>query len=151
MAALDFEVVPFAELKATGVNHPDTRFLPVALVVDDETVIANTLCAILRASGFTAYAAYEADSALELAQVIPPDVLITDVVMPGKSGVELAIAVRRLIPDCRILLFSGLSSIADVAALARERGHVLTVLAKPVHPKELLAQIAALGIAPSAA
>jgi len=57
------------------------------------------------------------------------------------NGIELAIAVRQAVPSCRVLLFSGHSSTADMLARARESGHDFAVLAKPLHPTELLAQI----------
>jgi len=45
------------------------------------------------------------------------------------------------VPNCRVLLFSGHASTADMLARARESGHDFAVLAKPLHPTELLAQI----------
>jgi CheY-like chemotaxis protein len=38
--------------------------------------------------------------ALEIAAVVPPEVLITDLLMPGLSGLDLAIEIRRTVPDC---------------------------------------------------
>jgi CheY-like chemotaxis protein len=61
--------------------------------------------------------------------------------MPGMSGIDLAIAIRQAVPDCKVLLFSGQAATADLLADAREAGHNFTTLEKPIHPKDLLAYI----------
>jgi DNA-binding response OmpR family regulator len=116
-----------------------SAYRPVVLVVDDESAIADTLTEILSRSGYAAMAAYDANDALETALVTPPEMLITDVILPGMSGVELAITMRRIFPDCKILLFSGQASTADLLASAKSQGHHFTLLSKPVHPRDLLA------------
>ncbi len=81
------------------------------------------------------------DSALETALLMPPEMLITDVVLPGMTGIELAITVRRIFPDCKIILFSGQASTADLLASARADGHHFTLLNKPLHPQDLLLRV----------
>jgi DNA-binding response OmpR family regulator len=119
-----------------------SAYRPVVLVVDDESAIADTLTEILSRSGYAAMAAYDGNDALESALLTPPELLITDVVLPGMSGIELAITVRRIFPDCKILLFSGQASTADLLTSAKRNGHHFTLLSKPVHPKDLLACVA---------
>ena len=114
---------------------------PAVMVVDDESSIADTLAEILSRSGYAAVAAYDADSALETALLNPPEMLITDVVLPGTNGIDLAIHVRRIFPDCKIILFSGQASTADLLAAANREGHQFVLLSKPVHPTDLLARI----------
>jgi CheY-like chemotaxis protein len=111
------------------------------LVVDDESVIAETVAAILSRSGYAATTAFDAPEALEIALLSPPELLITDVSLPGMSGIELAITMRRIFPDCKILLFSGHAATAGLMALAERSGHTFTLLSKPVHPKDLLAWV----------
>jgi DNA-binding response OmpR family regulator len=108
-------------------------------VVDDESAIAETVAAILSHSGYAAATAYDAEEALEIAMLSPPELLITDVSLPGQSGIELAITIRRVFPDCKILLFSGHVATSELLAGANSAGHRFTLLSKPVHPKELLA------------
>jgi DNA-binding response OmpR family regulator len=72
---------------------------------------------------------------------MPPELLISDVVLPGMSGVELAITVKRVFPDCRIILFSGQAATSDLLASANSRGHHFSLLKKPIHPTELLARV----------
>lgn len=114
---------------------------PVVLVVDDEEVIAITLAAILRNHGFAALIAFSPERALEIADVIPPELLISDVMMPGMNGIDLAIAMTQRISDCEVLLFSGQSGTQDLLAEARANGRDFTVLTKPIHPDVLLAHI----------
>jgi DNA-binding NtrC family response regulator len=77
------------------------------LVVDDEKNIADSLAQIFRSQGFDSRAAYDGSAALTAAQTFSPEVLITDVVMPGLSGWEVALEYSRLLPTCRVILFSG--------------------------------------------
>jgi DNA-binding response OmpR family regulator len=138
---MNFETVSLDELRKKGIALRPDPPKDVILVVDDEVVIADSLVAILNKSGITAMAAYDGQSALEMAQLIPPDLLLTDVVMPGMSGIDLAIAVKEAVPDCRIMLFSGQAATLDLLSVARRKGHDFTTLAKPIHPTELLAKI----------
>jgi CheY-like chemotaxis protein len=114
---------------------------PVVLVVDDESVIADTLTQILSQSGYAAITAYDGDEALELALQTPPEMLITDVILPGMNGIDLAIKIRRIFPDCKILLFSGQAATVDLLATANGAGHHFNLLNKPIHPKDLLAKV----------
>jgi DNA-binding response OmpR family regulator len=116
-------------------------YRPVVLVVDDESVIADTLTEILNRSGFAAMPAYDAEEALETALLMPPELVISDVILPGMSGIDLAISVKRIFPDCRILLFSGQAATSDLLSSANSRGHHFSLLRKPIHPTELLARV----------
>jgi len=101
------------------------------------------LTEILSRSGYAATAAYDGADALETALLTPPELLITDVVLPGMSGIELAITIKRIFPDCKILLFSGQAATSDLLANAKNAGHHFTLLNKPVHPRDLLARVSA--------
>jgi DNA-binding response OmpR family regulator len=113
----------------------------VVYVVDDEKVIAETLAMILKRAGFLVTAFEDPRQALSCAACSPPDLLISDVMMPGMSGVELAIRFRRLNPRCRILLFSGKAATAELLEVARNQGYDFECLLKPVHPADLLAKL----------
>jgi DNA-binding NtrC family response regulator len=114
---------------------------PRVFVVDDEDVIASTLAMILRQSAFNARSFTQPLEALEAARLEAPDLLISDVVMPLLSGVELAIQVRNLCPDCKVLLFSGQASTGSLLETARTNGYDFELLLKPVHPSDLLEKI----------
>ena len=108
------------------------------LIVDDEEVIANTLAMILNRAGFEACAVYSGESALETAPAFEPDVLISDIIMPGITGIETAIQLRTRFPACRVLLFSGQAT-SNILEKTRAKGYEFEVLTKPVHPSDLLA------------
>lgn len=137
----DFEVVPITEVPSDPSSPFFERHRPVVLVVDDEHIIADTLAAVLCRSGFAAIAAYDGSSALELAAVIPPELLITDISMPGMNGVQLALAMVHAIPDCKVILFSGHASHADLVEV-RKAGYDFPLLSKPVHPVQMLMHVA---------
>lgn len=121
---------------------PQSNRQPYVYVVDDEEVIASSLAMILQIhGGFRARAFTKPLEALEAARHDTPDLLITDVVMPLLSGIELAIQVRECCPDCKVLLFSGQAATAHMLEAAQEDGYDFEVLAKPVHPADLLARL----------
>jgi DNA-binding NtrC family response regulator len=111
------------------------------MVVDDESSIADTLAEILCRNGYAAVAEYDADSALESALLTPPEMLITDVVLAGMNGIDLAIHIKRIFPDCKIILFSGQASTEDLLSAANREGHHFVLLSKPLHPTDLMARI----------
>jgi CheY-like chemotaxis protein len=110
---------------------------PRVLVVDDERVIADTLAIILNQNGFDASAVYTGTAAVDRARETKPDLIISDVM----NGIEAAIRIRQVLPACKILLFSGQAATADLLEKARAQGHEFEILAKPVHPQDLLAKL----------
>ena len=120
---------------------PENPKKPKVLVADDERVIADTLAMILNQSGFDAKAVYSGEKALELAATFQPDMLISDVIMADLNGIDAAIRVRALLPSIKILLFSGQAATADLLEKARAQGYEFEILAKPVHPGDLLAKL----------
>jgi CheY-like chemotaxis protein len=133
-----FPIVPIKDVPASVPLNRSRQHRPVVLVVDDESAIADTLSEILKLSGYAATSAYDAEDALETALLTPPQLLITDVMLPGMSGVELAIRMRRIYPNCQVLLFSGQAATADLLVSAKRAGHQFTLLSKPVYPTDLL-------------
>jgi len=143
-----FNVIPLLEVPTEdALEVHGSR--PVVLVVDDEKVIADTLSIILKKSGFSAITAYDGHTALQLANDLRPDLLISDVMMPGMTGIELAIAVTQNIPMCKILLFSGQAATVDLLEKARNAGHNFTTLTKPVHPTDMLKRISECLVSPA--
>ena len=157
---LFFETTSLTELKERGLYYepdggsaaaPESSPKAAVLVVDDERIIADTMVLILNANGFRATAAYEAQSALQLVRTAPPQILITDVVMPGMNGVQLAITVQNAWPQCRILLLSGNTMTHELVEAARQTGYEFDFLSKPVHPDTLLQRLSALRLTDEAA
>jgi CheY-like chemotaxis protein len=133
-----FAAVPLAELLKQGITAQQNPRNPVVLVVDDDVVIADTLTTILSQHGMAVMTAYDGFGALENARVVPPDLLLADVVMPGMSGIDLAIQIKQDIPDCAILLFSGQAATAGLLAKAGKAWCDFEVLLKPIHPQKLI-------------
>lgn len=112
------------------------------LVVDDERIIADTLAIILRKNGFETAVAYDGLTAIEKARTWHPDLLLSDVAMPETDGIETASQILRLVPRCRVLLIAGQAGIvAKVTEAIEASRHPFQILAKPVHPTELLSHI----------
>lgn len=124
---------------------PTIRGLHI-LVVDDEPILADTFSLILTKRGFEAEAAYSGEAALEMAAERKPDVLFSDVIMGGMTGIDLAFHILTIWPCCEIILCSGLASTTELLNAAKERGCHFEILRKPVHPRTLLDHLA-LGVA----
>lgn len=97
--------------------------------------------AILNRSGFEALAEYSGEQAIELASRFLPDTLVCDLFLPGMNGIDTLIRMRKLLPSISLLLLSGQAVADDLLEAAREQGLEFDVLAKPVHPSELLAKL----------
>jgi CheY-like chemotaxis protein len=108
------------------------------LVVDDEPLIADTIVQILNRSGFIAEAAYGGREAIDAARRINPELILSDVLMPHVDGVEAAITIQKFLPETRIVLFSGQAATVEILARARTRGYHFELLAKPLHPTQLI-------------
>lgn len=150
-----FETVPLAEVlskaveiddetRRKGIGHDGRWKSKRVLVVDDERVIADTLGTILGNSGYETTVAYDAASALKQCEAVNPELVITDVIMPGMDGVEMAILIRERHPACKILLISGQASTTNLLEKARGKGYDFELLAKPIHPVDLLSRLAML-------
>jgi len=132
-----YQIVPFSQVPFRDVTRARVSHKPVILVVDDQQLIAESLGAILSSKGYSTLTAYDGAMALEMATLVPPDLLITDVAMPGMNGVELAVRVVREFPDCQVILFSGHATLADLE-IAFTAGFEFPLLRKPIHPAEML-------------
>lgn len=117
------------------------RSVSKIVIVDDEKRIADTLAEILEMAGFNVMATYDPWDALQAAVRFQPDCLLSDVLMPRMNGVELAIAVRKIYPAARILLFSGQAGISDILLDGQKQGFEFELIAKPIHPLKLIERL----------
>jgi len=111
---------------------------PRVLVVDDDHPTADTLALILNRSGFEARAVYSGEAALALAPEFQPRTMVCDIIMGGINGIETMIRMKSLQPGIRIVLISGQVATAGQLEKARAEGHEFDLMAKPVHPQDLL-------------
>jgi DNA-binding response OmpR family regulator len=142
---MNFDTISESELWSKNLATDRANFRPLVLIVDDECMIADTLSTILSQSGYACMVAYNAEGALDVVRLTPPQLLITDVVMPGESGIDLSVKVRALVPDCKVLLFSGSASTVDLLGDPKYSVHNFTLLSKPLHPRVLLSHISNFG------
>ncbi len=109
------------------------------LLVDDEANMLRTLQRILERSGYAVRAAASAEEALKLLGESIPDLMITDLKMPGMSGVELLQAAREKSPTLPVLVLTGHATVDT--AVAAMKGGAFDYLLKPCNPDELLVTI----------
>jgi CheY-like chemotaxis protein len=120
-------------------NHERTRIL----VVDDEPSIVELITTILTQQGYETAGAANGALAVDLARSFRPHCVITDVLMPVMDGVEAAIRIKEMLPECKVLLISGHASAADLLKEPRAKGFDFPLLSKPTLVPELLRSVAA--------
>ena len=119
--------------------------MPRVLIVDDEPVIANTLRLIFEKHGFTARTCNSTEEALHTAEGFRPELMLCDINMPERDGVELISAMNHAHPDCRILVLTGAyASMERVREQAVSLQRKMPILAKPCQPSDLLREADAL-------
>ena len=77
------------------------------LVVDDESSIRILLRAMLERKGHEVDEAFDGNEATKRIRANPPDLIITDLIMPDKEGIETIMELRRDFPDMKIIAMSG--------------------------------------------
>ena len=128
-----------------GATSGESRKLNI-LVVDDERLVADSLVEILTMFGFDASCRYSGSQAIDRANTVAFDVLITDVVMNEMTGIEAAIEICKVLPNCKVLLMSGNNRTAEMLKDAHEQGHDFDILAKPVHPSVIIDRLNAMSV-----
>lgn len=112
------------------------------LIVDDQVALADTLRQILERHGYECAVAHTGTQAVDKLTSFYPDLVLSDVIMPGMDGIEFARVAQDVLPGCPVLLCSGNATAQDLIEDAEAEGETVLVLPKPIAPKELLAQIA---------
>ena len=109
------------------------------LIIDDDEQIRALICAILERAGFGVIEAANGEEGLKLHRARRPDLVITDIIMPDKEGVETIIELRRESPELPLIAISGggRQSSQDYLALALKLGARRT-LSKPFSRGEIL-------------
>ena len=110
----------------------------VILVVDDEVAVRALIANVLRKEGYQVLDASNGQHALEILKVHagPVHLLLTDFVMPGMNGIELATAVRNERQGTTVLVISGYTS-SQIAAEEKK----VDFLQKPMDPHTLLEKV----------
>jgi DNA-binding response OmpR family regulator len=109
------------------------------LVVDDDRLVADTIGLIFIKSGFNVRIAYSAAEALTFAREFHPELMLCDIDMPGRDGIELMSDMDHEQPGCRILVLTGFySALARVRDRSRTLPRPISILTKPCQPADLL-------------
>ena len=112
------------------------------LIIDDDEQIRTMLQQMFEREGYEAAAAADGRIGIRLYKENPADVVITDIIMPEKEGIETIRELKRDYPDVRIIAMSGGGRIGpeNYLKIARGLGAEKT-LTKPVERKTLLAAV----------
>lgn len=114
------------------------------LVIDDDELVLTMLESALLAAGHEVITATDGDQGLRALRRHPVDIIVTDIIMPGKEGIETIIEIRRLSPTIPIIAISGGGLHAGRLYLeAAARLGATRTLAKPFAPRKLLQEIEA--------
>jgi CheY-like chemotaxis protein len=106
------------------------------LVIDDEQIVHESVRRILEEDGYRVDAALRVNQALEMIAREPYDLVLTDLMMPDRSGMDAVLAVARDHPDSGVVMFTGFATV-DSAVESMKLG-ALDYLPKPFTPEELL-------------
>jgi YesN/AraC family two-component response regulator len=112
------------------------------LLVDDEILTRKTLEAFLVRKGFDVISAEDGHHATRFLKKYTPQIVITDIIMPEKNGIELILDIQKKYPSIKIIAISGGGKINASTHLniAKDLG-VHAIISKPVTDKDLLSAI----------
>lgn len=143
---------PGSDVRAIGGPQEMTRTAGVAtqgaqerlltatiLVVDDDDPVRVMLARLLRTQGYTVLQAAHATEARQQLDIAKPDLVISDIVMPGESGIELRRGILERWPDLPVILISGYSSEGPAEFAARTPNTVF--VQKPFAADQFLALV----------
>lgn len=117
-------------------------------VIDDDPRIREAVCDVLGRAGFATVQAGDGEAGLEVVAREHPDVVVTDIIMPNREGIETIQMLKEKFPAVRVLAISGSYSPGSVDFL--EMAQCLGAddcLAKPFKPAELVSRVSTLAAA----
>jgi DNA-binding response OmpR family regulator len=116
--------------------------MPTILIIDDDALVRDTIVRVLRRKGYQTLVAPDGLRGLSVLRAEQPDLVITDIIMPDKEGLETIRDIRKERPDLPILAVSGGGRLGntDYLKVASMLG-ANQILAKPFGPSELLDRV----------
>jgi two-component system cell cycle response regulator CpdR len=109
------------------------------LLAEDDDSLRGFLCRALERAGYEVRACADGDEALEALPQGQWDLLLTDIVMPGADGIEVARRAAQHQPNLRIMFITGFAAVALAAKESAPEG--AKVLSKPIHLREIVAEV----------
>jgi CheY-like chemotaxis protein len=117
----------------------ETAAAKTVLIIDDDDFVRTMVTKLVTSFGYSSTCARDGIEALDvLKNMPPPDIVITDIVMPRMDGLEMVRQLRAKFPEIKIVAVSGggRSEQGDYLELARKSG-ANEVVNKPINPKDL--------------
>ena len=108
------------------------------LLAEDDAALRGFLTRALERAGHEVVDCENGDEAIDALEGGPYDLLLTDIVMPGADGIEVARVAATRQPGLRIMFITGFAAVALSAAQASPQAKVLS---KPVHLRDLVAEV----------
>src|SRR3954469_9558199 len=106
------------------------------LIIDDDTLVRRSIAVYLIDSGFEVFEASEANQLVDAIKEYDPDLVITDLRMPGADGLHVLKQIRQYQPELPVIIISGAGSVSDVVQALRLGAS--DYLVKPVLDIEVL-------------
>jgi len=110
------------------------------LVIDDDLDTRMLLEETLKSAGHEVVLASDGKEGLAIYRTKPADIVITDIYMPGKGGLETIIELRQSYPEVPIIALSGTGAARAMLSIAQKFGAV-AVLQKPFAAKDLISAL----------
>lgn len=118
--------------------------MPNILVIDDNASVRKAITLMLESGGHSVLGAKDGSEGMRVFESADPDLVIVDIIMPDKDGIEIIREMRRSRPATRIIAMTGGGQFPnlDFLKMARAFG-ALDALAKPIDPDDLVSRVEA--------
>ncbi len=113
------------------------------LIIDDEDLFREDLATLLESEGFSCRTAPDGEAGLKLAEEASPDVVLTDLVMPGIDGLEVVARLSSVSPESAVIVITAFGSLDS--AVEAFRAGAADYLLKPVVPQDLFSKVRRIG------
>jgi DNA-binding NtrC family response regulator len=110
--------------------------IPLILLVDDEEIMQEVICTLLKKEGYEVRSAMTADEGLEVLSSEPVDLVLLDLMLPGRNGLELLKEIRETDPYLVVIMISAYASIEN--AVEATKAGAFDFVTKPFKNEELL-------------
>ncbi len=109
------------------------------LLAEDDDSLRGFLKRALERAGYEVRACADGEEALEALPEAEWDLLLTDIVMPGADGIEVARQATAVQPELRVMFITGFAAVALAAKESAPQG--AKVLSKPIHLREIVSEV----------
>ncbi len=113
---------------------------PVVVIIDDDDAIREYARFILEEEGMNVFEAIDGNRGLAVATAHPPALVVTDLIMPDKEGIETIREIKAIFPDCGIIAMSGAANSDTYLSMARCLG-AHRIVRKPFDREQFMAAV----------